>query len=385
MKILHVVGDSKFGGDSVIICRLAQLAQSLGWQVEVLTTDPTFQEFLRKVNISVVPLEAIWREIRPFQDLQGVYRLYRFLKSENYTIVHTHTSKGGFVGRLAARLANVPIILHTVHGFAFHEQSSPSALRFYATLERLAANLCDLIVTLTEFHRQWALELGIGNKDKIVTIANGISPKRVQTSLPLEQVRHFWGVNQDEMVILSAARLAPQKGIEYLIDAIPFLIKHLNRPFRIVLAGDGPLSSQLEDRVKNLGVQKYVIFLGFRSDVGDLLAASDIVVIPSLWEGLSISLLEAMAAGKPIITTTIGSNIELLSNRENALLISPKDSQALAQAIIELAQNPELLHNLSTEAKALFESSYSEERMLQKYKEVYLKLLEQKGIADETP
>jgi glycosyltransferase involved in cell wall biosynthesis len=182
------------------------------------------------------------------------------------------------------------------------------------------------------------------------------------------------------MVILSAARLAPQKGLEYLIDAIPFLINHLNLPFRVVLAGDGPLSSQLKDRVKNLGVENYVIFLGFRSDVGNLLAASDIVVIPSLWEGLSISLLEAMGAGKPIITTTIGSNTEVLSNRENALLIPPKDTEALAKAIIELAQNPDLLQHLATKAQALFESTYSEEKMLQKYKEAYLKLLKQKGI-----
>jgi UDP-N-acetylglucosamine:LPS N-acetylglucosamine transferase len=121
MRILHVVGESKFGGGSVMIHALAGKAQAQGWTVHVLTTDDTFADMLKESGVGVVRLEAVWREIRPWRDVLGLWRLYRFLKLHRYTVVHTHTSKGGFIGRLAARLAGIPVIVHTAHGFAFNE------------------------------------------------------------------------------------------------------------------------------------------------------------------------------------------------------------------------------------------------------------------------
>src|SRR5437867_10276482 len=123
IKLLHVVGSSAFGGAARIILRLAELAKEQNWQVDILTTDNAFQEAAKQHGIGVIALDVIRRPIRPFWDLAGLVRLYRFLQTESYTIVHTHTSKGGFVGRLAARLAGVPVIVHTAHGFAFHERS----------------------------------------------------------------------------------------------------------------------------------------------------------------------------------------------------------------------------------------------------------------------
>ncbi len=159
LRLLHVIGNSRFGGAGRIILRLGQVAKAEGWQVDVLTTDPVFQRAVRQHGLGVVNLNVIRREIRPLWDLAGLVRLSAFLRHEHYGIVHTHTSKGGFVGRLAARLAGVPVIVHTTHGFAFHERSPRSAHIFYSTLERIASRWCDRIVSVSEFHRRWTLEL----------------------------------------------------------------------------------------------------------------------------------------------------------------------------------------------------------------------------------
>ena len=372
MKLLHIVGDSKFGGGSIVILKLAQKVKKLGWVVDVLTTDSTFQKILKENNIGVIDLDVIWRDIRPIRDLRGLYRLYSFLKNSEYTIVHTHTSKAGFIGRLAAKLARVPVIIHTVHGFAFHEESNPIILYIFTQLERLASHWCDKIVTVSNFHKEWALKLKIGNKNKVIAIPNGINVERITPNLPKEEFLKQLGLSQDVFIILTMGRLAPQKGIEYLLRAIPIIKLEISKPFKVLIVGEGPLRTHLENLAKKLDITNDVLFLGFRSDIGNLLNIADIVVLPSLWEGLSIALLEAMAAGKPIITTNISSNKEVLIDNGYAGLIVPKrNSAALSEAILKLYDNRNLAIELGKRAKEVFYRKYAEENMINKYLELY--------------
>lgn len=376
IKILHILGDSKFGGGSLVVARLAKMAHQNGWDVDVLTTDPVYQKYLKEIGINIVDLDVIWRDIRPLRDVIGLVKLWWFLITSSYDIVHTHTSKVGIIGRLAAFLAKRPMIVHTVHGFAFHEESSASALRFYSFFERLAAQWCDRIVTVSEFHRQWALQLKIGNEHKVVAIPNGIPRDRVVPNKPPALVRQTFGVSPDELLILTHGRLSHQKGLEYLLESVLVLSRLLKRPFKLVLAGDGPQRSSLEKLSAVLGLSDYVIFTGFTHEVNNLLNACDIVVLPSLWEGLSISLLESMAAEKPIITTSIGSNLEATSNGECAILVPSKDVQQLAAKIAYLINNPTTGQSLSVLGKTRFLQNYTEEIMAKQYKSLYLCLLE---------
>jgi len=370
-KILHIVGDSKFGGGSVVVQQLALLAKTMGWQVDCLTTDPVFQDVLRCSGIGVVPLDVIHRPIQPINDLRGLGRLSSFLKSHRYDLVHTHSSKAGFIGRRAAWCAGVPGVIHTVHGFAFHEESSPLSVWAYSSLERMAARWCHRIVTVSSYHREWALRLGIGNHSQLVAIPNGIAEQRVLADRPREVVRRSWSVSDDELVFLSTGRLALQKGLEYLIKAVPILTARLARRFRVVIAGEGPLKDSLNATAHQLGVQDRVLFLGFQRHMGDLLGAADLVVQPSLWEGLSIALLEAMAAGKPIVTTDIGSNCEVTQGGDGALLVPAKSPLALAEAVIRLVEDPLKAEALGRVGRALYSRSYTVDKMLAQYKLVY--------------
>jgi glycosyltransferase involved in cell wall biosynthesis len=287
------------------------------------------------------------------------------------------------VGRLAARLAGVPVIVHTAHGFAFHEDSPVSIRVFYSTLERIASGWCDRIVSVSEFHRTWAIELGICSPGQILAIPNGIAELGRSRKIGLTELRRELGAQDGDLVVLCPARLAADKGIEYLIEAAS-IIPSIGRRIQIVIAGDGPARDRLEQLAVNLNVTDRVKFLGFREDVGDLLAASDLVVLPSLREGLSISLLEGMAAGKPIIATSIGSQREVASHGDMAELVRPASAPALSEAILRLAGNPPLMARLGANARTVYESCYTETRMLQSYWQLYFNLLRAKCGAEAT-
>lgn len=376
-RLLYVLGDSKFGGGSVIVSRLAETARRRGYEVAVLTTDPRFQSMLRTAGLGVVELNCVWRETSLLRDAFGLLRLWKFLRDNRYDLVHTHTSKAGLVGRLAARAARVPAVVHTVHGFPFNEESGRGERLVYSAVERLAAHLCDRLVTVSRYHRDWAMRLRIGGASKVSAIPNGLDPWRVRPTRGRAGMREELGADAETLLVFAHGPLSVQKGFEYLIRAVPELKYRLD-PTRLLLvfAGTGRLAGNLEDLALELGVRENIRFLGFRPDVGDLLAAADLVVLPSLWEGLSISLLEAMAAGKAVVTTNIGSNVEATDGGRGAVLVPPKDSAALAAAVVELASRPALARDLAKQAGELFQARYTEGRMLDDYARLYSELLD---------
>ena len=380
MRILHIVGDSKFGGGAKIILALADATIKRGWKVGLLATDPTLGIMMKDLGGEVFPVDLIRRETKPVWDIMGLVKLIYFLKRNPWTIVHTHTSKAGFVGRIAARLAGVPCIMHTVHGFAFHEESSYLALSVYAKLERLAALACDRIITVSNFHCEWGQKLEIASANKMIAIPNGIPKEQVKALRSREDVRASLGLRKDDLCILSAGRLAPQKGLEYLIQAAREIVLHSAVPARFVLAGEGELKDRLISMTREYNVEDVFQFLGFRQDIGDLLGAADIVLLPSLREGLSIALLEAMAASKTIVATAIGSNREVIEHEKEGLLVPPKSCQKIADAVLHLASDPKIRKSFAEAANKKYVNQYTEEKMTQSYINEYLLLAQQKGI-----
>lgn len=368
--ILHIVGDSKYGGGAVLIERLAVEAKNAGYAVGVLTTDTVFQNRLKTLGVEVVGLQCIWRNTRPLRDLFGLIRLVRYLVCSKWTLVHTHTSKAGFIGRISSTIARIPAIIHTTHGFAFHEKSPPWQIRLFATAERLGAFFCHKIVFVSRFHCDWAKQLKIGSPSQRIAIPNGIpSPPDdaiTATTVPTKQSR------SDSSVLrcLTVGRLAPDKGLDTLIHAASILTK-IDCHIHYELAGEGPIRDTIVSEVHSRGLSRQFRFLGFRTDIDALLAEADIVIQPSVREGLSIVLLEAMRQGKPIIAAAIGSTLEASNYGQAAELFESGNSKALAAAIYELVNNKQRRDQLGDCAAKRFHEHYTEERMIRGYMELY--------------
>jgi glycosyltransferase involved in cell wall biosynthesis len=358
-RLLHVIGDSQFGGGAKIVLRLAMAGREWGWDVSVLSTNLRLQEELRSAGVESVALDCIWR----------------YLRRERYDLVHTHTSKAGFVGRIAARMAGVPRIVHTVHGFSFHEGARPATVRFYSTLEKIAARFCDRIVTVSEFHRRWALELGIGRRDLIQCIPNGIPDPPVDEGHDRERIRTEFGLDPTDKVLISAGRIAEGKGLEDLLAAVVLLREHGREDIKVLLPGTGPSESAIRERIKALNLGEQVILPGFREDIPALLRASDVAVLPSLREGLSIALLEAMAVALPIVASSIGSNVEVTRQGEAAVLVPVGEPEAIATGVANLLESPDRRRVLGQRAREIFLAEYLESVMLGRYRQLYGEML----------
>jgi len=380
VRVLQVIGGSQFGGAIWVVKSYVDALQEHGCAVTVCTSVERAADVFRAAGCEIVSIPEMVREIHPPRDMVALIKLARVCREGRFDVVHTHTSKGGMLGRAAARLARVPVVLHTVHGFAFHESSSRASTAFYATLERAAARLSDRVITVSDYHRLWALRLHIASPRRIVTIHNGISRSRLIASRTRADLRRELGLDDDDIVIVSIGRLAEQKGLETLVHAMPDVVRRDGR-VRFVLVGEGPIRTELEAQVRVAGLASVVRFLGFRTDIGDILNASDLVAAPSLWEGLSISVLEAMAMGKPIITTDIGSNLELVDDGVSGLLVPPGEAGPLGEAILRVVADPAMAARFGEAAKDRFERGFTEQVMKDSLWNLYDQLLRGKAVA----
>jgi glycosyltransferase involved in cell wall biosynthesis len=370
-KVFHVLAGGPWGGGAVVVLALTQALIQIGCQVWVLCLEDLVAHRFAEAGAQVVRCDTWRREISPLRDLITCWQLFRFCLRKRFDLVVTHTSKGGFLGRIAARLAGVPRIIHTAHGFAWHEFTSSAATRFYTMLERIAAHFCDLVISVNHEDRLDAINRQIVSPEKIVTVPNGIDVNRFSAA-QLPTLRQQLAGTRDSFVIGAVGRLAPQKGFKYLILAMPaILAKYPN--CRLVVVGSGPLETKLRSLACLCLPQEVdrCEFLGFRTDIPELLGCFDVFVQSSLWEGLSITLLEAMAAAKPIVATDIKGTREVITDGVDGLLIEPADPTALADAIVELLQNRERARMMGIQARETIRQHFSQEAMVQNTLQLY--------------
>lgn len=361
MKIVYVITRSDvMGGASVHLLDLVRGVQEAGHEVYILVGGHgVFQARAKANHLSCISLRHMVRQISPANDWRGYFELKEIVSKIKPDILHLHSSKAGILGRLVAKRLNIPVVF-TVHGWSFTEGVSNKRRLVYKLIERFMANFADKIITVSNYDRKLALDLGVGNEKLLTTIHNGIpdSHRKIKRDRSFDHV----------IKLIMVARFEAPKNHDALLTALARL-KHL--PWIIEFVGDGPTMRNMTDLARDYGLAERVKFLGARNDVDTLLEKADIFCLISNWEGLPLTILEAMRAGLPVIASRVGGVPEAVQDGKTGILVDRDDEDALAQAITSLVESESLRIQMGQNGRQRFEKEFTFQTMLQKTMQIY--------------
>lgn len=373
MRILHVIRPAEGGMKGHLVSLVTGL-RDLGCTVEIACPGNSLMttELMEK-GLTVHPVTLVG-PLNPAKDMVCISEIKRIIDQGNYDLVHFHGSKAGLVGRVAAVLAGCKNTVVTAHNFVIYEEVPIAKKIVFRYGESLLSRVTSKIITVS---RALKHDLVLNYKitpEKIVPIYNGIDLAKYDQLPSRDLAREFYGIKPETLVIGTVARMAPQKGLKYLIDAAAKICNHSNGTspdILFVIAGDGPLKPELERFAVDIGVRDKVLFPGYIDDINGLFACLDIFVIPSIAEGLSITTIEAMAAGLPVIASRVGGLPELVTEGVTGLLIQPRNTTALAIAINSLVNDRGMRVQLGANGKIFARDRFSIENMVEQTIKVY--------------
>ncbi|MHB8171380.1 MAG: glycosyltransferase family 4 protein [Thermincolia bacterium] len=358
------------GGMKEHLCDL--VANLDGERFNIVVACPRDSAVAREVaalGIQVVPVD-MQGEISLWSDLKVISQLVRILREGRIDILHAHSSKAGLVGRVAAILAGTPAIVFTVHNFIFYDNLSALKKKVYALAEKILAYPTNTIITVSNALRDGIIKTEGINPDKIVTIYNGIDTRPFEKAVNKDRLRQKLKLESGP-VIGTVARLAPQKGVGYLVEAAAKVVMEYPEA-QFLVAGDGPLLPELKQQAVNLGIEKNIRFLGHWEDIAHLFAVLDVFVLPSVTEGLGLTVLEALAAERPVIATNVGGLPEIVHLGQTGLLAKVRDPVDLAKQILYMLNNPGEAERMALTGKVMVKEKFALETMIKATTKVYL-------------
>lgn len=358
------------------------------------------EEAGRLGGVPVAWVPSLIRQIRPWSDLSALLALRRHLTRIRQEIgpvmiVHTHSSKAGILGRWAARLAGATVIVHTHHGFGFHDGQPRWFRRLLVGIERLTARVTDGVIVVSRANQRLGESLGLfgssgagpsAGRPPAVLIRSGIELETLQErganagerARQREAVRAKLGVAPERPVVLTVACLKPQKAPGDIIAVAARVLR--TRPDAcFLIAGDGELRPQLEAQIRAGGLEGRVILLGWRRDIPQLLRAADLFLLTSRWEGLPRAILEALAAGLPVVATAADGVSDIIQHGVNGYVAPVGDVDGLAAGLVELLQAPGLRQRMSAAAASL-PDEFNINIMVRQQEALYADLLRAKGV-----
>ncbi len=328
----------------------------------------------------------ITRRFTPWADALSLWRLYRVMRRERFTIVHTHTPKPGLLGQIAARLAGVPIVVNTLHGFYFHDHMHPIWRRFYILTEKIAAKCSDVILSQNGEDIQTAIREGICRPEKIKLLGNGIDIRRFDPGALdqalIAQKRQELGLPASSPIVGFVGRLVAEKGVPELLEAARLVARRVPG-VRFLFVGriDRDKADAITPELAaEYGLQDICVFAGHRLDMPEMYALMDVFALPSHREGFPRSPMEASAMRVPCVVTDIRGCREAVVHGQNGLLVPLGDVPALAEAITDLLTNREKARKMGEQGRRLAIERFDEREVFVKVRNEYMRLLREKGL-----
>ncbi len=378
INLLYVITKLELGGAQKQLLSLIRHLDNKRFRLFLFTAKDglLLTEALSIKGLTIKKSRCLGRTINPLKDLLALIEIYRFIKKNNIEIVHTHSSKAGIVGRWAAKLAKTKVILHTVHGWSFNDYQPRPVRRLFIWLERSAAQFTDRIIVVSDYDKRKGLGNHIGADNKYVLIRYGIDYS--EFDIKEQNIREELKIDTNDLVVGMIACLKSQKSPQDFIR-LASLVNKVSTPVKFLLIGDGVLRKKIEKLIHKFNLQKQVILTGWRKDIPQILSAIDVFVLTSLWEGLPISVLEAMASSKPVISTHTGGVKEILAEGRSGFLTSPGDVNKLSERLIILLRDRNLRIQMGKDAKASLNSNFALRDMIMKSENLYGELTSGKG------
>lgn len=376
-KVIQISAiDSTMNG---LLRRLNELSIEDGYDVIGVCSYGDKTESLREEGFNIQNIN-IDRKISPLSNLKSIYEMYKFFKKEKPDIVHVHTPIAAVLGRIAAKLARVPNIIYTAHGFYFHENMKPLVYKIFLNIEKFVARLAtDFIFTQSEEDAQAALKNKFISKNKIIAIGNGVdvygkfNPKNINKD-EIEDLYKELGLKKEDKIVSFIGRLVKEKGILDLLDSY----KYIRNDVKFLIIGDvsqGDRDTETIKKLEKYKENKNIIFTGKRSDIYNLLYISDIFCLPSYREGMPRSIIEAMAMECAVVATNIRGSREEVIHGKTGYLVNLNSPKEIANKVDEILNNESLLNSMKLEGRKRAEEIYDEDVVVRKQLDVFEYLL----------
>ena len=384
IRVLRIIARLNVGGPAIHATLLTDRLNPARFTTTLLTgTEEQGEANYLELHGRTMPVQILadlGREIRPLHDLRTVWRLMQIIRRERPHIVHTHTAKAGALGRLAAILCGVPVVVHTYHGHVLRGYFSPAKTLVYRGIERVLAWRTDRLLSVTDRVGQELIALGVGRPSQYRTLRLGfdLAPLLVAERRRGE-LRRELGVGDAPLVGI-VARLVPIKAHEVFL-AMAVRVRRTYPGATFLVVGDGELRASLEARAAQLGIADAVRFLGWRADIDTLYADIDVVALTSRNEGSPVALIEAMASGAPVVSTAVGGVADVVQDGVTGLLAPMDDDETLARHVVTLLGDREAGRRMGELGRAHVAATYGADRLVADIEALYEELLREKRVA----
>ncbi|MCM8782814.1 MAG: glycosyltransferase family 4 protein [Candidatus Omnitrophica bacterium] len=375
IDILYVITKLELGGAQKQLLELIRNLDKEKYRVHLFTAKKALliKEAESIKDLALIKSRYLERTINPFKDTLAFIELYFFIRKNRFQIVHTHSSKAGILGRLAAKVAGVKNIIHTVHGWSFHRYQNKIIYRLFLYLERMTALFTTKIIVVSNYDREKGLEYKIGTPDKYVLINYGIDYSEFKRKPNLE-LKDQLRINRASPVIGMIACFKPQKGIFDFVK-VAQRVSFSFPEVRFILVGDGVLRAKIEKFIQKLNLEKRIILLGWRRDIPNILSIIDVFVLTSLWEGMPISVLEAKVSEKPVVVTDTGGVSEIIKDSIDGFLVPCGNIDLISEKILILLKDKELRESMGKKAWVSLNHKFSLISMMKEIEHLYSQII----------